>query len=100
MTCQECEACQWSARRAYEVYKKGADVTTDMEMSEWVNVLRKGCQGEQACDQLMRRAGKAMAGALLDFVEEGDEANEATMDMFDFQGALCSTYGDICKVPL
>lgn len=80
----------------------GEDVTSDMSVSDWSKVLEEGCEGDQgifsrclnvylilfchvtvlshccliACPALIRKYGKAMGGALVDFVNDGEDAEE------------------------
>jgi len=43
---------------------------------DWEAVLAGGCEGLPGCDGLLRRSAKAMSGALMDFVSDGDDAEE------------------------
>jgi hypothetical protein len=38
-----------------------------------------------------------MSGALVDFVADGEDAEERGLDLEGFQEALCGTYGEACK---
>jgi hypothetical protein len=77
-----------------------------MTVADWVQELAAGCaaspsgsgadasQPSVSCARLLQKGGKAIAGALVDFVADGDEAPEWSMDTFDFQTAICSTYSE------
>jgi len=77
-----------------------------MTTSDWAQELATGCasspsgsganasQASESCALLQQKGGKAIAGALVDFVADGPEAAEWTMDTFDFQTALCTTYSE------
>ena len=45
-----------------------------VSMDAWQQVLRKGCSGEKECAHLIASKGASMAGALLDAVADGDDA--------------------------
>jgi hypothetical protein len=81
-----------------------------MRVADWAAELAAGCaaspsgrdnndrgSGEpsKSCARLLQQGGSAMAGALVDFVADGSDAAEWTMDAFDFQAALCTTYGKL-----
>jgi hypothetical protein len=93
---ESCDACVWAALHAKSVYDSDSCVDSS-SMDAWQQVLRKGCSGEKECAQLIASKGASMAGALLDAVADGDDAEERSMSNEEFQNLLCHEYANVCR---